>query len=257
MPRKTDHQQMTDALLDAFIVQMIAEVEIAAYRAHSDSESDTSLSSNDGVTDTLLESLAELHRTRYQGCHRDIPKTTANMCNLLDVYKHQFPDIFRSFLRMSPDCFGHLVTSIQHHPVFYNNSNHVQMSIEEQLAIALYCFGHYGNAAYTMKVALWAGVGYGTVKLVTTRVMTAICDQQFRRATMPWSDPIEIESAKAWVEGHSCPAWRDGWLMVDGTLVPLFQWPHHHGNTFFDRKSNYSLNVQAREIVSPMNILMK
>jgi hypothetical protein len=97
------------------------------------------------------------------------------------------------------------------------------MPVEEQLAITLYRFGHYGNAASTMKVALWAGVGYGTIKLVTTWVMKAICDQQFCRATMPWSDPAEIEWAKAWVEGHSCPAWRDGWLMVDGTPVPLFQ----------------------------------
>jgi hypothetical protein len=126
------------------------------------------------------------------------------------------------------------------------------MPIEEQLAITLCHFGHYGNAASTMKVALWVGVGYGTIKLVTTQVMKAICDQQFRRATMPWSDPAEIKWAKAWVEGHSCPAWRDGWLMVDGTLVPLFQRPHHHGNSFFDRKSNYSLNVQVRNIISTL-----
>ena len=33
----------------------------------------------------------------------------------------------------------------------------------------------------------------------------------------------DIECAKAWVEGNSCPAWRDGWLMVDGTLVQTFQ----------------------------------
>jgi hypothetical protein len=75
MPRKSDCQQMTNALLDAFIIQMIAEAEIAAYHDYSDSdsessdyESDTSSSSDsmevdDGVTDALLESLAELHRT--------------------------------------------------------------------------------------------------------------------------------------------------------------------------------------------------
>jgi hypothetical protein len=242
MPRKTDRQQETDAILNAFIVQLIAEAEIAAYRDHdsgSDSDSDSSSGSStsdmdtsstsdsmevdDGVTDVLLEALAELHRTRYQDDRRNIPKTDANVRNLLDVYKIQFPDIFRSYMHMSPDCFDHLITSIQHHPVFHNNSNHVQMSVEEQLAITLYHFGHYGNAASTMKVALWAGIGYGTVKLVTMRVMTAVCDQRFHKATMPWSNPAEIERAKAWVEGHSCPAWRDGWLMVDGTLVPLFQ----------------------------------
>jgi len=52
--------------------------------------------------------------------------------------------------------------------------------------------------------------------------------------------------AKDWVEKQSCPAWRNGWLMVDGTLVPLFRRPGYFGNVFFDRKSNYSLNVQVR-----------
>lgn len=51
--------------------------------------------------------------------------------------------------------------------------------------------------------------------------------------------------AKEWVEDKSCPAWRNGWLMVDGTLVPLFRRPGYFGNVFFDRKSNYSLNVQV------------
>ena len=41
------------------------------------------------------------------------------------------------------------------------------MLVKQQLAIALYRFGHYGNTASTMKVALWAGVGFGTVPLVT------------------------------------------------------------------------------------------
>ncbi|KAF8221558.1 hypothetical protein L208DRAFT_1531044 [Tricholoma matsutake] len=175
MPRKTDRQQETDAILDAFIVQLIAEAEIAAYRdrdSGSDSDSDSSSESStsdtsstsdsmevdDGVTDVLLETLAELYHTQYQDDHRNIPKTVANIHNLLDVYKIQFPDIFCSYMHMSPDCFDHLVTSIQHHPVFHNNSNHVQMSVEEQLAITLYRFGHYGNAALTMKVALWAGI---------------------------------------------------------------------------------------------------
>ena len=40
------------------------------------------------------------------------------------------------------------------------------MPVKQQLAIALYRFGHYGNAASTMKVALWAGVGFGTVERV-------------------------------------------------------------------------------------------
>jgi hypothetical protein len=67
-------------------------------------------------------------------------------------------------LHITPQCFDDLVTTIKDDPVFHNNSNNPQMPV----AIALYHFGHYGNAASQMKVALWAGVGYGTVSLVTS-----------------------------------------------------------------------------------------
>lgn len=256
MPRSTERQQETQAILEAYIVSLLASIEAETYKdsssssdtdgssdSHSSSSSDSS--SDDGIPDLLIEELEELYRQRCRKERRNIPKTNANLRNLLDIYRYQFPDIFRSYLRVSPECFNALADSIRHHPVFHNNSNNDQTPVEEQLAVALYRFGHYGNAASTMKVALWAGIGYGTVRNVTIRVMTALCDERFRRATTPWLNAQDIERAKAWVEGNSCPAWRDGWLMVDGTLVPLFQRPHHYGNTFFDRKSNYSMNVQV------------
>lgn len=146
---------------------------------------------------------------------------------------------------MTPACFDELVIAIQNHSVFQNFSNNPQMPVREQLAICLFRLGHHGNAMSGLKVSLWAGIGYGTVQLVTKRVMLAVCDERFRKITIPWPTAEEREQAKIWVEGRSCPAWRDGWCMVDGTLVPLFQRPHHYGNAFFDRKSNYSLNVQV------------
>jgi len=33
--------------------------------------------------------------------------------------------------------------------------------------------------------------------------------------------------------------------MIDGTLVSLYSKPHYFGERFFDRKSNYSVNVQV------------
>ena len=47
------------------------------------------------------------------------------------------------------------------------------MPVHGQVAIALYWFGHYGNAANKMKVVLQFGVGYGIVLLVTTCVIKA------------------------------------------------------------------------------------
>ena len=129
--------------------------------------------------------------------------------------------------------------------VFHNQSHADQIPVQDQVAIALYRFRHYGNGATIMKVALWAGIGFGTVRLVTNHVMKAVCSERFLRSALHWPDSDTKERAKAWVEEHSCPAWRDGWCMVDGTLIPLHAWPAWYGNTWFDRKSNYSLNVQV------------
>ncbi|KIK71838.1 hypothetical protein PAXRUDRAFT_181755 [Paxillus rubicundulus Ve08.2h10] len=125
------------------------------------------------------------------------------------------------------------------------SSNVPQMAVDAQLAIALYRFGHYGNAISTTMVTLWAGVGYGTIQLVTNCIMTAVCRVGFHQAALYWPNGEEKEEAKQWVEENSCPAWRDGWAMVDGTLVPLYSRLGFYGNAWYDRKSNYSLNVQV------------
>ncbi|KAG1754720.1 uncharacterized protein EDB91DRAFT_1042132 [Suillus paluster] len=65
-------------------------------------------------------------------------------------------------------------------------TNVPQMPIEAQVAIALYHFGHYGNAISTQLVALWAGVGYGTVHLIMQHVMKAICSDCFRHSALYW-----------------------------------------------------------------------
>ena len=261
MPRTSERQQLIEQLVEAYITQLIvsddgsdSDVEMdsssSASSTGSSGSSDgssNSSSASDNITSAIISTLAEISHHHYQVERRSIPKTNVNVQLLLNQYKANFPDIFRSYLRISPTCFDDLVLAISDHPIFHNNSNNSQMPVDIQLAITLYRFGHYGNAAGTHEVALWAGVGYGTVCNATARVMVAICDERFRRATMPWPTEAEIESAKAWVEANSCPAWRNGWLMVDGTLVPIFQRPHEFGNAYFDRKSNYSLNVQVSD----------
>ncbi|PPQ83037.1 hypothetical protein CVT25_005279 [Psilocybe cyanescens] len=116
------------------------------------------------------------------------------------------------------------------------------MPVEEQLAIALYRFGHFGNSASVESVAQWAGCSAGTVVNSTRRVMQAFLSMH--DDVIHYPSPADKEAAKEWVEAASCAAWRDGYLFVDGTLVPLADKPGYHGEAYFDRKSNYSLNVQ-------------
>jgi hypothetical protein len=75
--------------------------------------------------------------------------------------------------------------------------------------------------------------------------MHASCDECFCQVVMQWPSDEQMQEAKDWVEANSFPAWHKGWLMVDGTLIPMFQCPHHFGSAYFDRKSNYSENVQV------------
>ncbi|THU87913.1 hypothetical protein K435DRAFT_680825 [Dendrothele bispora CBS 962.96] len=255
MPSTTPRQQAVNALHEAFLVQVIAEAEAELHYRSSDgddfpssaSESESEFDSSTDFDDMkalpsqhILEAMASLYVKRYPQERQPINKSGSQLKLLLTDWKQNRPEIFRSYVRMTPKAFDKLVESIQHHPVFKKD----QMEVEKQLVIALYRFGHYGNAASTIKVALWAGIGYGTVRDVTRRVMEACCDEKFRSSVLRWPSETVREKSKQWVEEHSCAAWRNGWLMVDGTLVPLYARPAFFGNTWFDRKSNYSMNVQ-------------
>ncbi|KAF5359926.1 hypothetical protein D9758_013985 [Tetrapyrgos nigripes] len=156
---------------------------------------------------------------------------------------HQLKD-FRQCLRVSPYTFDHLVERIQNDTIFTNHSSNGQMPVADQLAIALYRFGHYGNAAGLDAVRRWAGIGKGTVVLVTKRILAALLQSDMLAENLCMPTEEEREEAKAWVERCSCPAWRNGWCLVDGTLVPLFNRPYWYSESYFDRKCNYSLNFQ-------------
>ncbi|KAG2738854.1 hypothetical protein P692DRAFT_201903961 [Suillus brevipes Sb2] len=224
MPYQTERQQAAESVLEMYIAALLAESHLLVdpMSSSSSGSSDSSSDDSSGESDSDLPTTSEV---------------------LLGV-KFSRSEIFRAYVRVTPDCFDVLVSTLQDDPVFHNQSNLPQMPVDAQLAIALYRFGHYGNAISTKLVALWAGVGYGTVRFITQRVMKAICSDRFRRSALYWPTLDEKEEAKRWVEENSCPAWRDGWLMVDGTLVPLYARPAFYGNTWYDRKSNYSLNVQ-------------
>jgi hypothetical protein len=163
--------------------------------------------------------------------------------------KNTHPDLFRQELRMSPYTFDQLVIKLAGDPVFANDSQNAQMPVETQLAVALFRFGHSGNAASLQKVANWAGMGKGTITLVTRHVMAAVLRTGFMAEAVHMPTESEREKAKAWVEAHSCKAWRNRWCMVDGTLIPLFNRPFWFGESYFDRKSNYSLNIQVRTYI--------
>jgi hypothetical protein len=93
----------------------------------------------------------------------------------LSDYRHSRLEIFRQYLRVWPQTFDVIVEKIQGDQVFHNNSHNSQLPVAYQLEVALYWFGHFGNAVSMQVVALWAGWGFGTVDRSTRRVIKALC----------------------------------------------------------------------------------
>lgn len=76
------------------------------------------------------------------------------MALLLGVWKTGFPEIFHSFVRITPACFDTLPSAIADDSVFSNNSINEQMPLIEQIATMLIRFGHNSNGASIQKIAL-------------------------------------------------------------------------------------------------------
>jgi hypothetical protein len=165
----------------------------------------------------------------------------------LDLYLTSFrcdhPNRFRKKLRVSPQVFDRLVQLIDHHHIFHNDSNVPQQPTPIQLAIFLVCLGHYGNASAPEYVAQWAGVCVGTVINATYRCLITFLALHNEVVMMPPEE--EKEQAKEYVEAVTCPEWRNGFLLADGTKFALFQKPGLHGEAWFDKNKNYSIDCQV------------
>ncbi|KAL3685950.1 hypothetical protein R1sor_003972 [Riccia sorocarpa] len=125
------------------------------------------------------------------------------------------------------------------HPIFFNNSNCPQTPAVVQLAVGLDRLGHEGNGAcIDRSMELW-GISHGSLVNFTRRVLIAIEDML--RRELQWPTPQERQRISEAFTEKGFPGCVG---LIDGTLVELVQRPHFDGETYYDRKSNYSLNVQ-------------
>ena len=87
------------------------------------------------------------------------------------------------------------------------------------------------------------------VDRICRRVITAIQRSNLRIENVKWLTGKAKETAKDWVENQvQVPACIDGFRMVDGTLIPLYRKPSHYGETFYNQKSWYLINLQIINI---------
>jgi hypothetical protein len=163
----------------------------------------------------------------------------ASPFNLKDMLRDRRTD-FRQAMRTSPEGFAALLAMIQNHPVFFSTSRNPPPPVEHQLAITLERLGSNGNGASVGRFARNYKVGRGTVINCTRRVIEAVLDRG--KTYLKWPNSERRQAISHVLSQDGFPACVG---FVDGTTIPLFQRPGLDGEVFFDRKHNYSLNLQV------------
>ncbi|KDR82166.1 hypothetical protein GALMADRAFT_60335 [Galerina marginata CBS 339.88] len=169
--------------------------------------------------DLDINSMLSILLTRYPNGRTTVPKSGNIHLAWEFMQNPAHHDRFINMLRVSPLVFETILTLIEEHPVFTNNSNNAQTPVEQQLAVTLFRLGRYGNGASVEDIAREAGCSEGSK---------------------------EVE--KKWMDEHLGfrGKWREGWLMYDGTIVVLYKKPGLNGDAYYTRKGNYGLNAQVR-----------
>ncbi|KAF7310164.1 DDE Tnp4 domain-containing protein [Mycena indigotica] len=185
-------------------------------------------------TSSMLNRLAS---TRYLRPRHEVIKFS--QFQLLTAFSQSAEDLhnFVNIVRISPFVFASIVTMIENDPVFQNNSQNEQTPVDKQLAVTLYRMGRYGNGGSVDDVARFAGRLHPLFVRALSRE--------------------EKEQEKCWIDRHIGyrSSWREGYLMYDGTIVPLCEKPALNGQAYFTRKSNYGLNVQIGNVPSNLRII--
>jgi len=79
----------------------------------------------------------------------------ASQLHLLEYWHTSNLSQYRRRVHVDPNTFNGIVNKIQGHKIFHNNSNTPQALVKVQLAIFLFCAGHYSNAASSEAIGLW------------------------------------------------------------------------------------------------------
>ncbi|RPB01155.1 hypothetical protein L873DRAFT_1677808, partial [Choiromyces venosus 120613-1] len=141
-------------------------------------------------------------------------------------------DRFRVFFCMNRESFNVLVTLIRDDPIFTNNSQNSQASIEIQLASTLYFLGSAG--ASVIRSAAQLGIGEGTIQLYCDRCISALVHRvpQFVKRPKPGSQ--DFWQMRKLVEDSSGFPGCVGFL--DGMDVILRYGPSYYRESYFNHK---------------------
>ncbi|KAG0197552.1 hypothetical protein BGX28_008988, partial [Mortierella sp. GBA30] len=142
-------------------------------------------------TTASMQTAAE--KTRYFATRKSPHQRTADIYR--DFIRSSESD-YLNFVRVSRTAFDSLVTSVlPQHPVFKNQSNNGQETIEKQLAITLWRMGHYGKDAGVGEASKIFGLSEGTIVKCTQRCLEALKD--IATDVISWPSRGEKQTIKA------------------------------------------------------------
>ena len=187
------------------------------------------------------------HLCLYEGIQEQryqIPRSLVPKSNWITAILPQYnDDRWRSFTRMDPQSFIHVLRLIQNSPIFQNNSNRPQASISSQLKIALYKLAQNGSGSGFRPSSTQWGVSEGHIYNSTRRVVYALFQLRNRYIKWPFPEVRHHESFKNYDRAGFVGAVGS----LDGTDIVLENKPggEYQGEQFFNRKKRYALDLCA------------
>ena len=149
---------------------------------------------------------------------------------------------FHVHFRMNRNSYHILLSLLEHKETFYTVSKgRKQLPIPLQLLIFLRRIGSEGTEASYTKLAVFFGIGAGTVSVVVRRVQNAFLEHYDELVSWPSLEGKNLMKEQIKVEYgfQNCIG------IIDGTIIILDEKPLKYGESYYCRKNCYSLNVQV------------
>jgi hypothetical protein len=131
---------------------------------------DKETSEEDSDIEELIANLISIKKKRYlsKRIRLERPPDITDYLFRLDYTR------FKQEFRMLQESFHQLLSLIEGHPVFHNQSNVPQRPVRNQLAVTLRRMGTFGNGSSVGILAQFFRISEGSVILYSSRVVEAI-----------------------------------------------------------------------------------
>ena len=211
---------------------------ISAYQDmdNEDLFEDASDSSEEEENELIMLGLNALLRSRY------LEERTYNIAKSKEWYNNILPKYddcrFKKVIRMDPDNFQRLVSLLNTHPIFQNNSNHLQAPVELQIAIFLKRIGSKENI---FELCSRFGIAEGTVYIYCKRVIISILS--LKKTLVKWPTGEDKQDVH---RGFKNIGGMDNIIgAIDGSHIVLANAPLKQPETYWNRKKRYSIQLQG------------